>query len=79
MPVPRAMFIAALLPALPPSSLLTLLRSGVPVSISSDHSPYTCTLTEEVALDMDKMGLTEDEVIRNDFACSISGKPYPHV
>lgn len=36
--------------------LLALLRSGVPVSISSDDPPYTCTMTEELMLDMDKMG-----------------------
>ena len=59
--------------------LLALLRSGVPVSISSDDPPYTCTMTEELMLDMDKMGLTEDEmirIIRNGFAHSISGKDY---
>lgn len=58
---------------------LTLLRSGVPVSISSDDPPYTCSLTEELMLDMEKMHLTEEEiiqVIRNGFAYSISGKSY---
>lgn len=58
---------------------LTLLRAGAPVSISSDDPPYTCTLTEELALDMEQMSLTEEEIIRtirNGFAYSISGKSY---
>ena len=57
--------------------LLTLLHSGVPVSISSDDPPYTCSMTEELILDAEKMGLTEAEliqIIRNGFAYSISGQ-----
>lgn len=57
----------------------TLLRAGVPVSISSDDPPYCKTLTEELMLDMEKMELTEEEmvrVIRNGFAYSICGKHY---
>ena len=57
--------------------LLTLLHSGVPVSISSDDPPYTCSMTEELILDAEKMGLTEAELIqisRNGFAYSISGQ-----
>lgn len=57
----------------------TLLRAGVPVSISSDDPPYCLTLTEELMTDMEKMELTEDEmvhVIRNGFAYSICGKHY---
>jgi len=57
----------------------TLLRAGVPVSISSDDPPYTCSLSEEILLDADKMELTEDEVIqveRNAFQYSICGQKY---
>ena len=56
--------------------LLALLRGGVPVSISSDDPPYTYSMTDELILDAEKMGLSEDEmirIIRNGFEYSISG------
>jgi len=57
----------------------TLLRAGVPVSISSDDPPYTMSLTDELKTDMESMELTEEEmlrVIRNGFVYSISGRRY---
>lgn len=59
--------------------LTTLLRNGVPVSISSDDPPYTMSLTEELMIDMEKLQLTEEEIIRivrNGFEYSICGQHY---
>ena len=57
----------------------TLLHAGVPVSISTDDPPYCVTMIEELEIDMEKMGLTEQEmikIIRNGFAYGIDGKKY---
>lgn len=57
----------------------TLLHAGVPVSISTDDPPYCLTMIEELETDMEKMHLTEQEmvkVIRNGFAYGIDGKKY---
>ena len=57
----------------------TLLNAGVPVSISTDDPPYCLTMIEELETDMEKMHLTEQEmirVIRNGFAYGIDGKKY---
>lgn len=58
---------------------LTLMRAGVPVSISTDDPPYLSDLIEELSVDVDKMHLTENEfiqILRNGFEYSISGQKY---
>ncbi len=59
--------------------LMTLMRAGVPVSISSDDPPYMTDLVQEYVLAIEEMGLTEDELIavaRNAFKYSIKGERY---
>lgn len=57
----------------------TLLQAGVPVSISTDDPPYCLQMIQELELDMEKMHLTEKDmirVLRNGFAYGIDGKKY---
>lgn len=58
---------------------VTLMRFGVPVSISSDDPPYVNTLSEEYEAAVEKIGFSESELIqaaRNAFAYSIRGQKY---
>lgn len=58
---------------------VTMMRAGVPVSISSDDPPYMVDLVQEYAIALDEMHFTEDELIRtarNAFAYSIKGQKY---
>lgn len=57
----------------------TFLQTGVPVSISTDDPPYCLNMIEELETDMDRMHLTEQDmikVLRNAFAYGIEGKKY---
>lgn len=59
--------------------MLTLMRSGVPVSISTDDPPYTRSLCEEYEYALEKMKISEEELIqvaRNGFLYSICGQKY---
>ncbi len=59
--------------------LVTMLRAGVPVSISSDDPPYMVDMVQEYALALEEMRLSEEELIevaRNGFAYSIKGQKY---
>lgn len=58
---------------------VTMMRAGVPISISSDDPPYMVDLVQEYALALEEMHFTEDELIqtaRNAFAYSIKGQKY---
>lgn len=58
---------------------VTMMRAGVPISISSDDPPYMVDLVQEYAIALEEMHFTEDELIqtaRNAFAYSIKGQKY---